>query len=225
MATKKSNSDIKSATKKVAAKKTVKKKISTKKRAPAKSSVAKKAIKEAASKAAQKERRTSDKVLPSLLENLQGVFDKIYQDNRHQDEAHDQLAKELTTHLSRSYEGMSKQLEKREKLLDRKLKTIDRTHENDLKRVKWMSIPVTLISLVAITYLFYVVSVMESAMSSMSADMRHMTGYIKTITVDTSALSKNTGDMTREISAMRTDVYHMSRTVSPAMHSINKFMP
>ncbi|NOQ68988.1 MAG: hypothetical protein GQ573_02575, partial [Gammaproteobacteria bacterium] len=34
-------------------------------------------------------RRSEDKVMPGLLQNLQGVFDKIHHDNRDQDRARD----------------------------------------------------------------------------------------------------------------------------------------
>ena len=79
------------------------------------------------------------------------------------------MAEEFAVHLQRTFEEMHSQLEEREQLLDAKLKSIDRTHNYQLKRVKLMSIPVTILSLVAVVYLFYVVRVMETAMTSMSA--------------------------------------------------------
>ncbi|MEE9492025.1 MAG: hypothetical protein V3W04_01415 [Gammaproteobacteria bacterium] len=191
-------------------------------------------------------RRAEDRIMPGLLQNLEGVFDKIYKDNREQDKTRDLLAKDMGEHVQQSFKAMHEQLEEREQILDRKLSSIDRLHSHQLQRVKWMSVPVMIFSLVAVVYLFYVVRVMEVAMSSMSENMAQMTGYMQTITTDTHDLSKNTEEMVSkvhemntEISAMNTsftqmntnvnnlmvDVRHMSRTVSPAMQGISRFMP
>jgi len=186
-----------------------------------------------------KDRREHDKVMPGLLRNLQGVFDKIHEDNRHRDRTQEQIAEEFAVHLQRTFEEMHSQLEEREQLLDTKLKSIDRTHNYQLKRVKLMSIPVTVLSLVAVVYLFYVVRVMETAMTSMSQDMHQITAYMDGMSVDTNAMSGNTANMSSQMSAMnmninnmnatvngmRYDVHNMSRTVSPAMSSLNRFMP
>ena len=186
-----------------------------------------------------KDRRDHDKVMPGLLRNLQGVFDKIHSDNNVRDRSQEQIAEEFAVHLQRTFEEMHSQLEEREQLLDTKLKSIDRTHSYQLKRVKLMSIPVTVLSLVAVVYLFYVVRVMETAMTSMSQDMHQITAYMDVMSVDTHAMSGNTGDMSSQMNAMnmnihnmnatvnsmRYDVHNMSRTVSPAMSSLNRFMP
>jgi uncharacterized protein YoxC len=177
--------------------------------------------------------------MPGLLRNLQGVFDKIHSDNRVRDRSQEQIAEDFAVHLQRTFEEMHSQLEEREQLLDAKLKSIDRTHNYQLKRVKLMSIPVTILSLVAVVYLFYVVRVMETAMTSMSQDMHQITAYMDVMSVDTHAMSRNTGNMHAQMEAMnlnigymnatvnnmRYDVHNMSRTVSPAMSSINRFMP
>lgn len=191
-------------------------------------------------------RRSEDKVLPGLLQNLQGVFDKIYHDNRDQDRARDNMARDFNVHLQRSFKSMHKELEERERLLDRKLKSIDSTNNLEIKRVKLMSVPLMILTVVAIVYLFYVVRVMETAMTSMSQDMRQMTQYMESITHDTNALSTNTQSMVNSVDNMnneisdvnqnvnqlnttvnnlRVDVHHMSRSVSPTMNSINRFMP
>jgi len=186
-----------------------------------------------------KDRRDHDKIMPGLLRNLQGVFDRIHEDNRHRDRTQEQIAEDFAVHLQRTFEEMHSQLEEREQLLDAKLKSIDRTHNYQLKRVKLMSIPVTLLSLVAVVYLFYVVRVMETAMTSMSMDMHQITAYMDTMSADTHAMSGNTtnmnsqmeamnrniGNMNATVNGMRYDVHNMSRTVSPAMSSMNRFMP
>ena len=136
-----------------------------------------------------KGRRDNDKVMPGLLRNLQGVFDKIHSDNRERDRTQEQIAEEFAVHLQQTFKEMHSQLEEREQLLDTKLKSIDRTHNYQLKRVKLMSIPITLLSLVAVVYLFYVVRVMETAMTSMSQDMHQITAYMDMMSVNTNALT------------------------------------
>lgn len=198
-------------------------------------------------------RRSEDKVMPGLLQNLQGVFDKIHHDNRDQDQARDVMARDFNIQLQRSFKSMHKELEEREKILDRRLKSIDHTHNFEIKRFKLMSIPLMILTLVALFYLFYVVRVMEIAMSSMSQDMNQMTSYMAKITEDTHALSintelmvSNTGAMVSSVDEMNTeigamngnvsnlnhsitnltvDVHHMTRTVAPTMKGINRFIP
>lgn len=198
-------------------------------------------------------RRSEDKVMPGLLQNLQGVFDKIHHDNHDQDQARDVMARDFNIQLQRSFKSMHKELEEREKILDRRLKSIDHTHNFEIKRFKLMSIPLMILTLIALFYLFYVVRVMEIAMSSMSQDMNQMTSYMEKITEDTHALSINTelmvsntgamvssvDEMNAEIGAMNNnvsnlnnsvtnlsvDVHHMTRTVAPTMKGINRFIP
>jgi uncharacterized protein YoxC len=186
-----------------------------------------------------KDRRADDRIMPGLLRNLEGVFDKIHRDNLDRDRAQEQIAEEFATHMQDAFNQMHSQLEEREQVLDAKLKSIDRTHSYQLKRVKLLSIPVTLLSLIAVVYLFYVVRVMETSMTSMSQDMHHITAYMDSMSNDTHAMTSNTanmnaqmetmnaniGNMNATVNNMRYDVYNMSRTVSPAMSSISRFMP
>lgn len=191
-------------------------------------------------------RRSDDKVIPGLLQNLHGVFDKIHHDNRDQDRAREDMAKDISGHLQQAFNTMHEELEEREKLLEQKLKSIDHSHSFEMQRVKLLSIPLMILTVVAIVYLFYVVSVMETAMTSMSQDMRQMTGYMSAVTENTHTLSANTGAMVNSVNEMNTeiglmngnvknlnatvnnmsnDVHQLSRSVSPAMQGINRFMP
>jgi hypothetical protein len=191
-------------------------------------------------------RRADDKVMPVLLKNLQDVFDKIYSDNTIRDSSHNQLAEEFNTNMQRAFLEMHKQNEERENLLETRLESIDRTHKHQLTGVKILSIPVTLLSIIAIVYLFYVVRVMETSMSSMSGDMHVMNAYMETMAANTTALSVNTDkihgttfDMAQSVSSMDAqmttlnkdvdnmmiDLHYMSRSVTPAMQGINRFMP
>ena len=240
----------KAASPKPAAEKTVAKTAAPKKKAPKKTS-----INEAVSSKPEVKdkragdfagRRRDDKVMPGLLQNLHGVFDKIHHDNRDQDRARDDMAKDLSGHLQQAFNTMHEELEEREKLLEHKLKSIDSSHNFEMQRVKLLSIPIMILTVVAIVYLFYVVSVMETAMTSMSQDMRQMTGYMAAVTENTHTLSANTGAMVTSVNNMNTelsqmngnvnnltttvnnmsmDVHQLSRTVSPAMHNVNRFMP
>jgi len=242
---KKSAAPKKTVAKKAAPKKAPAKKIAAKKEENSSSKENKPAVKNKRM-GTSSGRRNEDRVMPGLLQNLQGVFDKIHHDNRDQDRARDYMARDFNVNMQRSFKTMHKELEEREKLLDRKLKSIDSSHSHEIQRVKLMSVPIMILTLVAIVYLFYVVRVMETAMTSMSQDMKHMTHYMETITQDTHALSINTESMVTSVDNMNTeiaavnqnvgqlnatvnnmmvDVHHMTRTVAPAMQGINRFMP
>ena len=151
-------------------------------------------------------RRNDDKIMPGLLRNLQGVFDKIHSDNLERDRTQEQIAEEFSEHLQRTFKEMHSQLEEREQLLDAKLKSIDRSHNYQLKRFKLMSIPVTVLSLVAVVYLFYVVRVMETAMTSMSQDMHEITAYMDVMSTNTNMLTENTAHISNQMSAMNGNI-------------------
>ena len=218
-------------------KKSSKKKVAANKAAPKKSINAK--SDKATNTSSVKEKRTTtsgrrgnDQVMTGLLKNLQGVFDKIYSDNTKRDHAHDKLAEEFTSHMQKAFLEMHTQIEERERLLETQLKSVDLTHKHQMQGVKILSIPVTLLSIVAIVYLFYVVRIMETSITSMSGDMHIMTTYMETITADTTALSTNVATMNTSMNGLNTnvgnmmmDVNQMSRSVTPAMRGINRFVP
>ena len=114
--------------------------------------------------------------------NKGGKSNKIHKDNVDRDQAREELGKDLAEHMESAFNQMNKQLEEREQLLKARLKSIDKTHSNQLTRVKLMSLPVMLLSIIAVVYLFYVVRVMETAMTSMSADMTRMTAHFEVVT-------------------------------------------
>jgi len=198
-------------------------------------------------------RRADDKIMPGLLRNLEGIFDKIHNDNRDRDRTQDHIAEEFTEHVQQAFDDMHAQLEEREQLLDAKLEAMDRTQNYQMRRVKLMSIPVVMLSLIAVVYLFYVVRVMEIAMTSMSKDIHQITAYMEVMRTDTYAMSNNTaymntqmevmnnnigsmnnnignmnsniGNINANMNGLRVDMHQLSRSVSPTMSNMNRFMP
>ncbi|MET0007483.1 MAG: hypothetical protein ABW109_06420, partial [Candidatus Thiodiazotropha sp. 6PLUC4] len=184
---------------------------------------------------------------------LQSVFDKIHKDNQIREDHHEKIIEEFSDRLTHAFKQTHEEAEEREKLLQERLEAIEKEQTYKIQRIKLFSLPGTLIAIAALIYLFYVVHVMESSMTSMSADMHKIQGSIAAIGQDTSTMSVgvtdmnenitdlngnmksmtsevkgmngNMGHLNRNVGVMTRDVGDMSHTVSPVMNGMRTFMP
>ncbi|MBV2091983.1 MAG: hypothetical protein KUF72_13965 [Candidatus Thiodiazotropha sp. (ex Ctena orbiculata)] len=239
---------------------TTKKKAAPKAKSAAasrKKSTAKKSPSAQQSKAANQDKgtksATENRVLPGLMQGLQSVFDKIHKDNQIREDHHEKIIEEFSDRLTTAFQQTHAEAEEREKLLQERLEAIEKEQTYKIQRIKLFSLPGTVIAVAALIYLFYVVHVMESSMTSMSADMNRIQGHIASIGQDTASMSSgvnnmnknitelngnmssmtsqvkgmnsNMGHLNRNVGVMTHDVGNMSHTVSPVMNGMRNFMP
>ncbi|MEJ2622785.1 MAG: hypothetical protein P8163_21880, partial [Candidatus Thiodiazotropha sp.] len=193
------------------------------------------------------------RVLPGLMQGLQSVFDKIHKDNQIREDHHEKIIEEFSDRLTTAFQQTHAEAEEREKLLQERLEAIEKEQSYKIQRIKIFSLPGTIIAIAALVYLFYVVNVMESSMTSMSADMHRIEGHIAAIGQDTTnmatgvndmnqnitqmngnmssmtsqvkGMNNNMGHLNRNVGVMTHDVGNMSQTVSPVMNGMRNFMP
>jgi uncharacterized protein YoxC len=194
-----------------------------------------------------------NRILPGLMQGLQSVFDKIHKDNQIRDDHHEKIIEEFSDRLTTAFQQTHEEAEEREKLLQERLEAIEKEQSYKIQRIKIFSLPGTVIAIAALVYLFYVVHVMESSMTSMSADMHRIEGHIAAIGQDTTNMAtgvndmnqnitqlngnmssmtsqvkdmnNNMGHLNRNVGVMTHDVGNMSQTVSPVMNGMRNFMP
>lgn len=168
------------------------------------------------------ERKSRDEQLSQLFDGLNSAFNRADTINNDREDHSNKSIKDLTESIMRDHEATLKEVQEQEALADKKLGYMQQVQQTESKRNKWIAIPGATMAVVAVIYMFYVVTIMEEAMSSMSNDMQHITGSVNnmstrmnTISEDTRALNIHTGQMNQV----------MTRSVAPAMNGVNNMMP
>jgi len=168
------------------------------------------------------ERQSRDKQLSQLFDGLNNAFERVGSINDKRDDYSVDSIKHLTESIMLDHEATMKEVQEQEALTDKKIDYLEQIHQRQITRNKWIAIPGSIMAIVAVTYMFYVVTIMEGAMSSMSNDMQHITGSVNnmssrmnTISEDTRALNVHTGQMN----------HVMNRNVAPAMNGMRNIMP
>lgn len=168
------------------------------------------------------ERQSRDKQLSQLFEGLDTAFSRVDAINNDREDLSTASIKKLTDSIMRDHEATMKEVQEQEALADKKLGYLHQVQQQQSERNKWIAIPGSIMAVVAVIYMFYVVTIMENAMSSMSNDMQHITvsvnnmsGRMDTISQDTRALNIHTGQMNRV----------MNNSIAPAMNGMNNMMP
>lgn len=168
------------------------------------------------------ERQSRDKQLSQLFEGLDTAFSRADSINNDREDNSAASIKRLTDSIMRDHEATMKEVHEQEALANKKLGYLHQVQQQQSERNKWIAIPGSIMAVVAVIYMFYVVTIMENAMSSMSNDMQHITvsvnnmsGRMDTISQDTRALNIHTGQMSRVL----------NNSVAPAMNDMNNMMP
>lgn len=176
------------------------------------------------------------KRLPGLLAS---VFDRMRRETRDSSKVQEKIIEEFTARLNDAFEQVHKESQERERLLEEQLRAMEQQQRFRIQRIRLLTIPVTIVAVASLGYLFYTVHIMGRSMSSMTLDIHHMRGSMQEISGDTRAMSENTtamnqqmnhmnGNLThlnRNVDTMGQDVGNMSHSVSPFMNGLRSFMP
>jgi hypothetical protein len=166
----------------------------------------------------KKDRESRDKQLNQLFDGLDTAFSRADTINSEREGNSTQAINQLTQSIMRDHEATLKEVHEQEALADKKLGYLNKVQLQQSTRNKWIAIPGVILGIVAVIYMFYVVTVMEEAMTSMSKDMLQITASVKTMSQDTRALNVNMGHMSRDMNVM-------TRNVAPAMNGLRNVMP
>lgn len=180
--------------------------------------------------------QTEQKRLPGLLAS---VFDRMRRETRDSSKVQEKIIEEFTTRLNDAFEQVHKESQERERLLEEQLRAMEQQQRFRIQRIRLLTIPVTIVAVASLGYLFYTVHIMGRSMSSMTLDIHHMRGSMQEISGDTRAMSENTTAMNqqmnhmngnlnhlnRNVGTMGQDVGNMSHSVSPFMNGLRSFMP
>jgi len=173
-----------------------------------------------------------EKEMTGLYQSLKNVFGKIKDNNVEKEELNLNIFKSLSDSMSKGHDHTLIEIQEQGKLQDKKIELMTTMLEQRTKRNRWIAIPGVILAVTGIFYMFYVVNVMESAMTSMSQDMHliqmsvgDMSGKIATISQDTTAMNRNIQQLNGNILQVSRDLNVMTRNVAPAMQGMRNMMP
>ncbi len=179
------------------------------------------------------------KEMTGLYQSLQSTFGQIKNDSTDHESLNLNIFKSLSDSMMKDHEQTLEEIKEQGKLQDKKIQHMSKMLEQRSGRNRLIAIPGTIIAVIGIIYMFYVVSVMEAAMTDMSANMQlmqkdvssmsgsvgNMSGNIATITQDTNAMSGNMGKLSGNVSHMSQDLNVLTHNVAPAMKGLRNVMP
>lgn len=173
-----------------------------------------------------------EKEMTGLYQTLQNVFSKIRDTSEEREERNLEIFRSLSDAIMKDHEQTLKEVHEQEILQDKKIKLLDQVQEQRSGRNRLIAIPGVIIALTGIIYMFYVVSIMETAMTSMSQNMNKiqlsvagMGDKIGTISQDTTAMSGNLQQLNGNTQLMSRDLNVMTNNVGPAMKGMRDVMP
>jgi len=159
-----------------------------------------------------------DREMVKLYQSLQGAFSSVKQSAADGEDRSLQILKTLSESIMQDHELTLKEVQEQEKLHDKKFEHLSKVEEKRAGRNRWIAIPGMIIGIIAIIYMFYVVSVMEKAMTSMSSDMGHMQLAVGNMSQKMDGMSQDTRSMSSVLELLNTSVGEMSGDTS-SMHS------
>jgi len=173
-----------------------------------------------------------EKEMTGLYQTLQNVFGKIKDNSEEREERNLAIFRSLSDVIMKDHEQTLREVHEQEILQDKKIKLLDQVQEQRSVRNRLIAIPGVIIAITGIVYMFYVVNIMETAMTNMSQNMNKiqlsvagMGDKIGTISEDTTAMSSNLQQLNGNTMQMSRDLNVMTNNVSPAMKGMRDVMP
>ncbi|MBC8210494.1 MAG: hypothetical protein H8E21_05450 [Gammaproteobacteria bacterium] len=159
-----------------------------------------------------------DREMVKLYQSLQGAFSSVKQSSADGEDRSLQILKTLSESIMQDHELTLKEVQEQDKLHEKKFQHLSQVEEKRAGRNRWIAIPGMILGIIAIIYMFYVVSVMEKAMTSMSSDMGHMQLAVGNMSQKMDGMSQDTHSMSSVLLLLNTSVGEMSQDTS-SMHS------
>jgi hypothetical protein len=186
----------------------------------------------ALSSRSNKQGEEHQKEMTGLYQSLQSTFGKIKDDSDENVGLNLNLFKSLSDSMMNDHEQTLKEINGQAKLQDKKIEHMSKMLEQRTGRNRMIAIPGVIIAIIGIFYMFYVVTIMEGAMSNMSANMHlmqkdvgSMSGNMGTMTGGISSIDDNMEQLNGSMGHVSQDLNVLTRNVAPAMKGMRNVMP
>ncbi len=170
--------------------------------------------------------------MTKLYQSLQGAFTQVKASNEEKEDRSMLILNALSDSILKDHENTLKEVNEQKKLHDEKMQQLDKVYKRHSGRNRLLAIPGVIIGVIAIIYMFYVVTIMENAMTSMSSDIHtmqsavvNMSNNMNVMANDTESMNKNMILLNRNIAFMSRDLNILTYNVSPTMKGMRDMMP
>ncbi len=193
----------------------------------------------ALSSRSNKQGKEHQKEMTGLYQSLQNTFGQIKNNSDENEQLNVGIFKSLSDSMMSGHEQTLLEIKEQGKLQDKKIEHMAGMMKQRTGRNRLIAVPGAVLALVGVVYMFYVVSVMETAMTTMSVNMHlmqkdvskmsgsvgNMSGNIATISQDTNSMSGNMQKLNGNIGNINEDLNVLTHNVSPAMNGLRNMMP
>ena len=173
-----------------------------------------------------------EKEMTGLYQSLKNAFGTIKDSSIQQEQHNLDIFKRLSDSIMMDHKQSLKEVHEQEKLQDKKLQNLAMVQKKRTGQNRLIAIPGVIIAIIGVIYMFHVVNVMETAMTSMSQDTHsiqlsvgNMSERINTISQDTNAMSTNLQQLNGNMYQMSKDMNVLTHNVAPAMQGMRDVMP
>jgi len=184
------------------------------------------------SSSSSKQDEKHQKEMTGLYQSLQKAFGQVKNDSTENEELNLNLFKSLSDSMMTDHEQTLKEIKEQGILQDKKIAHMTSMMEQRTGRNRLIAIPGVVLAVVGVIYMFYVVSIMENAMTNISANMHlmqldvgNMSGNISAISQDTNTMSSNMQKLNGNVGHMSRDLNVLTHNVAPAMKGMRDVMP
>ena len=184
------------------------------------------------SSSTNKQDEARQKEMTDLYQSLQGAFGQINETRSDSETLNLNIFKSLSDSMKTEHEQTLYGLHEQEKLQDKKIVHISKLLEQRTGRNRLIAIPGMIFAVIGIVYMFYVVTIMESAMTNMSVNMHliqkdvgNMSGNMSTMSSSTESIDNNMNKLNGNMGQVSKDLNVMTRNVTPAMKGMSDMMP
>ena len=172
------------------------------------------------------------KEMTALYQSLQSTFGKIKEGSVENEEQNLNIFTSLSDSMMKDHEQTLKEINGQAELQDKKIEHMSKMLEQRTGRNRMIAIPGGIIGIVGVLYMFYVVTIMESAMSNMSANMHHiqkdvgsMSGNMGELTHGIISIDSNMQQLNGNVGYMANDLNVLTHNVAPVMRGMRNVMP
>ena len=188
------------------------------------------------------------KTPPSLFRRVAGRLRKPWRGKSKRSDHVHAHERDIHHRLEIAFEALHREFDNREKELEKKLAQAKVSYEQKLRRTRWLMVPIGLLAVISLVYLFYMIQLMGAAMTSISTDITTMNSSVSSMDQNMAAMSSDTrsmayniqrmdqsmgylnynvGSMNQSLGAMNQNVAAMNRSIAPignAARPIGGFM-
>jgi len=151
---------------------------------------------------------------PSVLKRVAGRLRRPWRRSKGNVSKHVHAHEQDIHHrLEAAFEALHREFDSREKALEKKLAQAAVTYEKKIRRTRWLLVPISLLAVLSLVYLFYMIQLMGSAMTSISTDITSMNSSVSSMDQNMAAMSGDTREMVYSIQRMDQSMGHLNYSV------------